>query len=180
MRVERNERRPELGDRAPVPDDEEEHEQHDGERQHGADRAEEGDAAKGRELLEQVLAALDQPGLHVAGADRQVLLQPVHDAADDRQLRQLLEAVPLLLPDPGLKPGREIRGLARERERERRHRTEEQEQDEHRQGECRDRGAAAEPLDHARLRRLQQEADEQRPGDRPEEGLDDPVHEEMR
>ena len=82
---------------------------------------------KGRELLEQVLAALDQPGLHVARADLQVLLQPVHDAADDRQLRQLLEAVPLLLPDPGLKPGREIRGLARERERERRHRTEEQE-----------------------------------------------------
>ena len=50
---------------------------------------------------------------------------------------------PLLPPDPGLKPGREIRGLARERERERGHRAEEQQQDEHRQGESRDRGAAA-------------------------------------
>ena len=54
---------------SPVADQEEQHEQHRGERHDRADRAEDRGAAERRELLEQALAALQQPGLHFHGAD---------------------------------------------------------------------------------------------------------------
>ena len=107
-----------------------------GERQHGPDRAEEGDAAErvascsNRCLLPSTSQACTWLVLISRFCSSQSMTPPTTGSCVSSS-----KLCSLLLPDPGLEPGREIRGLARERERERRHRTEEQQQDEHSSGQ---------------------------------------------